>query len=71
MWTFGKDRIVFDKTICSRFSVLELSKLLWYEFHYRILKPYWKQNKQLHYMDIDRFVPTFDTDEESLKKFYI
>ena len=44
VYKFDKEKTVFDKPIYLGFSVLELSKLLMYEFYYHTLEPYW-QNK--------------------------
>ena len=60
------DLCVFDKPIYLGFTVLELSKLLMYEFYYNKLQPYWKQSIQLHYMDTDSFILSFDTNHQEL-----
>ena len=39
-YKYDKEKITFDKPIYLGFSVLELSKLLMYEFYYHILQPY-------------------------------
>ena len=36
-----------------RFSILELSKILMYEFWYDYVKPKYRENPKLCYMDID------------------
>ena len=41
VYKFDKEKNVFDKPIYLGFSVLELSKLLMYEFYYHKLKPYY------------------------------
>ena len=43
------------------FSVLELSKLLMYEFYYHKLKPYYNTDVKLHYMDTDSFILSIKT----------
>ena len=53
VYKFDKDKTVFDKPIYLGFLVLELSKLLMYEFYYNKLQPYWKNKIHLHYMDTD------------------
>ena len=63
VYKFDKEKTVFDKPIYLGFTVLELSKLLMYEFYYNKLQPYWKQSIQLHYMDIDSFILSFDTNQ--------
>ena len=40
-----------------------------YEFYYNILQPYWKQSIQLHYMDTDSFILSFDTNHQELINF--
>ena len=51
------------------FTVLELSKLLMYEFYYKTLEPHWQNKVQLHYMDTDSFVLSFNTQLENLIEF--
>ena len=41
VYKFDKIKTVFDKPIYLGFTVLELSKLLMYEFYYKRLEPYW------------------------------
>ena len=41
VYKFDKEKTVFDKPIYLGFTVLELSKLLMYEFYYNKLQPYW------------------------------
>ena len=49
--------IKFDKPIFIGATVLELSKLLMYEFYYDVLQPYYgEKNIQLLYMDTDSFI---------------
>ena len=64
-----KKKTVFDKPIYLGFTALELSKLLMYEFYYNKLQPYWKQSIQLHYMDTDSFILSFDTNHQELINF--
>ena len=40
-----------------------------YEFYYHTLEPYWQNKVQLHYMDTDSFILSFDTNQENLIKF--
>ena len=65
----SKEKTVFDKPIYLGFTVLELSKLLMYEFYYNKLQPYWKQSIQLHYMDTDSFILSFDKNHQELINF--
>ena len=69
VYKFDKEKTVFDKPIYLGFTVLELSKLLMYEFYYNKLQPYWKQSIQLHYMDTDSFILSFDTNHQKLINF--
>lgn len=59
------DQIVLDKPIYIGFSVLELSKSHMYNFHYNIVKPFYKERVQLCYTDTDSFVYEIHT-----KDFY-
>ena len=69
VYTFDNEKTVFDKPIYLGFSVLELRKLLMYEFYYNTLEPHWQNKVQLHYMDTDSFVLSFDTLLENLIEF--
>ena len=69
VYKFDKEKTVFDKPIYLGFTVLELSKLLMYEFYYNKLQPYWKQSIQLHNMDTDSFILSFDTNHQELINF--
>ena len=61
LYKFDKEKTVFDKPIHFGFSVLELSKLLMYEFYYPKLQPYYNNNVKLHYMDTDSFILSIKT----------
>ena len=61
LYKFDKEKTVFDKPIYLGFSVLELSKLLMYEFYYHKLQPYYNNNVKLHYMDTDSFILSIKT----------
>ena len=61
VYKFDEEKTVFDKPIYLGFTVLELSKLLMYEFYYNTLEPHWQNKVQLHYMDTDSFVLSFDS----------
>ena len=69
VYKFDKEKTVFDKPIYLGFSVLELSKLLMYEFYYKRLEPHWQNKVQLNYMDTDSFVLSFDTNNQELINF--
>ena len=65
LYNFDKEKTVFDKPIYLGFTVLELSKLLMYEFYYHKLQPYYNNNDnskiKLHYMDTDSFILSIKT----------
>ena len=61
VYKYDKEKTVFDKPIYLGFSVLELSKLLMYEFYYHKLKPYYNSKIKLHYMDTDSFILSIKT----------
>ena len=69
VYKFEKEETVFDKPIYLGFTVLELSKLLMYEFYYKTLEPFWQNKVQLLYMDTDSFVLSFDSQFENLIEF--
>ena len=69
VYKFDKEKTVFDKPIYLGFTVLELSKLLMYEFYYNKLQPYWQNKIHLHYMDTDSFILSFDTNHQELINF--
>ena len=56
MYKYDGETIIFDEPIYLGFGVLELSKVLMFEFHFNTLKPYWRDRVHLHYMDTDSFV---------------
>lgn len=53
----------YNKPIYLDFVVLELSKLLMYNFHYNYMKPKYGQNLILNYMDTDSFIYTIKTED--------
>lgn len=57
------DRVILDKPIYIGFTVLELSKAYMYDFHYNIVKPFYKDRVQLCYTDTDSLVYNIDTDD--------
>ena len=69
VYKFDKEKVIFDKPIYLGISVLELSKLIMYEFYYFTLEPHRQNKVQLHYMDTDSFVLSFDTQLENLIEF--
>ena len=67
--SYDNEKTVFDKQIYLGFSLLELSKLLMYEFFCKSLEPHWQNKVQLHKMDTDSFVLSFDTQMENSIEF--
>ena len=61
LYKFDEEKIVFDIPIYLGFSVLELSKLLMYEFYYHKLQPYYNCSVKLHYMDTVSFIRSIKT----------
>ena len=61
VYKFDKEKVIFDKPIYLGFSVLELSKLLMYEFYYHKLQPFYNNKIKLHYMDTDSFILSIKT----------
>ena len=49
--------------------MLELSKLLLYEFYNKSSEPYWHNKVHLQYMDTDSFVLRFEANQENLIEF--
>jgi len=58
-----KEKLTFNKPIYVGMSVLELSKLLMYDFHYNVMKPKYGINIDLCYMDTDSFIYEIETDD--------
>ena len=60
LYLFIKESIKFTKPIYVGFSVLELSKLLMYEWYYDKMQPYFGEDDlELHYLDTDFFIFPF------------
>ena len=70
-YKFKKSKITFKQPIYLGFSILELSKLLMYEYYYEKFQPYWQNNLQLCYMDTDSFILSIRTNDiiKDLKHF--
>ena len=58
-----KTQIILNKPIYLGFTILELSKLLMYNFFYNVLVPKWKDNIELLYIDTDAFVLNIQTED--------
>ena len=72
LYSFHKETIKFTKPIYVGFCVLELSKLLMYEWYYDKIQPYFEDNLELHYLDTDSFIFSIKPIEsliEDLKHF--
>jgi hypothetical protein len=60
---FKKKTVLLDKPIYIGFTVLELAKKLIFQFHYEIMKPYYKHNVRLLYTDTDSLFYEITTDD--------
>ena len=49
----GKIKVVMNKPVYLRQAILDLSKIVMYEFHYDYMKPKYGENLKLCYMDTD------------------
>ena len=61
VYKYDKEKTVYDKPIYLGFSVLELCKLLMYEFYNHKLQPYYNTDVKLHYMDTESFILSIKT----------
>ena len=60
LYSFNKETIKFTKPIYIGFCVLELSKLLMYEWYYEKMQPYFgEDNLEFPYLDTDSFIFSF------------
>ena len=51
-----KAKSKMNKPVYLGFSILDLSKIMMYEFWYEYMKPKYANNVKLHYMDTDSFI---------------
>ena len=58
-----KTKVKMNKPIYLGLSILEISKILMYEFWYDYMKPKYNDNVKLCYMDTDSFVMSIKTNE--------
>ena len=59
----AKTKITLDKPILVGFSILELSKVLMYDFHYNTMKAKYKDNLKLLFTDTDSLCYEVKTDD--------
>ena len=59
----GKIKVVMNKPVYLRQAILDLSKIVMYEFHYDYMKPKFKDNIQLCYMDTDSLIYHIKTED--------
>ena len=58
-----KTKVKMNKPIYLGLSILEISKILMYEFWYDYMKPKYNDNVRLCYMDIDSFIMNIKTND--------
>ena len=58
-----KTKVKMNKPIYLGLSILEISKILMYEFWYDYMKPKYNDNVRLCYMDTDSFVMHIKTND--------
>ena len=58
-----KTEILMSKAVCLGLSILELRKILMYEFWYDYLKPKYGEKAKLCYMDTDSFIVYIKTED--------
>ena len=58
-----KTKVKMNKPIYLGLSILEISKILMYEFWYDYMKPKYNDNVKLCYMDTDSFVMHIKTND--------
>ena len=59
----SKTELLMNKPMYLGLSILELSKILMYEFWYDYVKPKYGENAKLCYMDTDSFIVHVKTDD--------
>ena len=59
----NKTKVKMNKPIYLGLSILEISKLLMYEFWYNYMKPKYGNNVKLCYMDTDSFIINIKTED--------
>ena len=59
----GKIKVVMNKPVYLGQAILDVSKIVMYEFHYDYMKPKYGENLKLCYMDTDSFVYHIKTED--------
>ena len=59
----GKIKVVMNKPMYLGQAILDLSKIVMYEFHYDYMKPKYDENLKLCYMDTDSLVYNIKTED--------
>ena len=59
----GKIKVVMNKMVYLGQAILDLSKIIMYEFHYDYMKPKYGDNLQLCYMDTDSLIHHIKTED--------
>ena len=59
----GKIKVVMNKPVYLGQAILDLSKIVMYEFHYDYMLPKYNDNIQLCYMDTDSLVYDIKTED--------
>ena len=59
----NKTKVKMNKPIYLGLSILEISKILMYEFWYDYMKPKYNDNVKLCYMDTDSFIMNIKTED--------
>ena len=59
----NKTKVKINKPIYLGLSILDISKILMYEFWYDYMKPKYSDNMKLCYMDTDSFVMNIKTND--------
>ena len=62
-WEMGKIKVVMNKPVYLGQVILDLSKIVMYEFHYDYMKPKYGENLKLCYMDTDSLVYHIKTED--------
>ena len=58
-----KIKVKMNKSVYLRLPILEISKILMYEFWYDYIKPKYQENAKLCYMDADSFTINVKTED--------